>query len=66
MFSEIEGHNIEQVADYKFSDVTLDLKRMYDYSVKIFDTFRRGTECIYNPSQIILSESDYKTIYSER
>jgi hypothetical protein len=35
---------------------------MEDIKVKKFDTFRGVTEFIYNPSPIMLSESNCKTI----
>jgi hypothetical protein len=64
VISEIEGDNIEPGAYYKFSDITLDLEQMEDIKVKKFDTYRGGTEFefIYNPSALILLESDDKTM----
>jgi len=62
VFSEIEGQNVEQIAAYEMSYDTLDLEQMHANSVKKFDTFRGGTEFIYNPSPIIFSESDDKTM----
>ena len=61
VFGEIEG-NIELDADNKFDYVTLNLEQMEVIKVKRFDTFRGGTEFIYNPSVIMLSESDDKTM----
>ncbi len=59
---EIEGHNIEQGADNKYYGyVTLNLEQMEDIKVEKFDTFRGCTEFMYNPSAIILSESNDKT-----
>ena len=64
VFSEIEDDNIKLDADNKFDYVTLDLEQMEVIKVKKFDTFRGGTEFefIYNPSAIMLLESDDKTM----
>ena len=57
VFGEIEG-NIELDADNKFDYVTLNLEQMEVIKVKRFDTFRGGTDFIYDPS----AESDDKTM----
>jgi len=64
VFSEIEDDNIKLDADNKFDYVTLDLEQMEVIKVKKSDTFRGGTEFefIYNPSAIMLLESDDKTM----
>ena len=63
VFGEIEGQ-IELDADNKFDYVTLNLEQMEVIKVKKSDTFRGGTEFefIYNPSAIMLLESDDKTM----
>ena len=60
MISEIEVQNIELDADYQFVDDALELKQRISDSVQAFDTFRGGTELLYNSSQMIFSESDNK------
>ena len=58
VFSEIEGDNIEPGADNKFGYATLDLDQMEVIKVRRSDTFRGGTDFIYDPS----AESDDKTM----
>jgi hypothetical protein len=66
VISEIEVQNIKQDADYQFGGYTLDLKQMISNSVNTVDTFRRGTELLYNPNPMIVLESDDKTMSLER
>ncbi len=70
VINEIEGHYIELVANFKFSDDTLDLKPMHDdgvknVCVKKFETLyyikRRHRIHLQSKSNHI-SESDYKTM----
>jgi hypothetical protein len=61
VMSEIEVQNIELDVDYQFGGCAGSQQRISD-SVQTFDTFSGGTELRYNRSQMILSESDDKTM----
>jgi len=61
VISEIEGHIIEPVADYKLNYGTMESEKVYADSIKKFDTFRGGTESLlYNSSAIIFQKSNNK------